>query len=69
MVIKLLQTCSTSLVIREMQIKTIMRYHFTSTKLAVVKQKTTSVCEDMEKSITSCIADGNVEWYSICIKV
>lgn len=57
-----------SFVIREMQIKSTVRYHFTSTRIATVKQVITNVGKDVEKLETSYPADENVKWCSHFIK-
>lgn len=44
MINKHFKTCSASLVIREMEIPTIMRYHFTPSRMAILKATNNNIC-------------------------
>ena len=64
-----MKRCSMSLIIREIQIKTTLRYHFTLVRLAKINSSVNNRCSTtVEKREPSCTVGGNANWCKHCGK-
>ena len=67
MVNRYVKRFSISLITREMQIKTTVRYHLTLVRMVIIKnQQTASVGEDVGEREPSCTVGGIADWCSHC---
>ena len=64
-----IKRCSKSLIIREIQIKTMIRYYLILVMIAKINNsEKADFGEDVEKGEHFCAVGGNAKWYSHSVK-
>jgi hypothetical protein len=59
-----MKKCSTSLVVKEMQINTTLRFHFTLVGMVTIKNTTTNIGENVGRKEPTYTACGNANEYN-----
>ena len=57
-----MKRCSTSIIVREMQITTTMRYHFIPVRMAIISKPTNKRWQYVEKGDLLCTVGRNADW-------
>ena len=59
-----MKLCSTSIIIKKIQLKATISYHFTSVRILSKRQEMTNVDKDVEKRKSSYTVGGDINWHS-----